>query len=120
MKAIDLTIAKQMVERYESTRKKLIDGTYNINDTKSIWFDVAAFKDFVNNLPAETTGVRVYLGAYDETVSEAPSQTTAIFIGTVNNGSGDTDALLDDSVLSAGLEAVNVGKACPPDCPPPY
>jgi hypothetical protein len=117
MKTIDLTIAKQMVERYETTRKKLIDGTYSINDTKSIWFDVAAFKDFVNNLPAETTGVRVYLAAYDEKQTKAPSQTTVVFIGTVNNGSGDTDAILDSSVLTTGLEAVNLGKECPPICP---
>jgi hypothetical protein len=117
MKTIDLTIAKQMVERYESTRKKLIDGTYNINDTKSIWFDVAAFKDFVNNLPAETTGVRIYLAAYDEKEPEAPSQTTVVFVGTVNNGSGDTDALLDSSVLADGLEALNTGRLCPPICP---
>ena len=117
MKNIDLTIAKQMVERYQTTRKKLIDGAHSINDTKSIWFDIAAFKDFVNNLPAETTGVRVYLAAYDETVSEAPSQTSVVFIGTVNNGSGDTDAILDSSVLAAGLEAVNDGKLCPPICP---
>ena len=117
MKTIDLTIAKQMVEHYETTRKKLIDGTYKINDTKSIWFDVAAFKDFVNNLPEETTGVRVYLAAYDEKEPEAPSQTTVVFIGTVDNGSGHTDAVLDGSVLASGLEAVNTGRNCPPICP---
>ena len=117
MKSIDLTIAKQMVERYESTRKKLIDGAHSINDTKSIWFDIDAFKDFVNNLPEETTGVRVYLAAYDEKEPEAPSQTTVVFIGTVNNGGGDTDALLDGSVPTDGLGALNTGKLCPPICP---
>ncbi len=117
MEQIDLTIAKQMVERYHSSRKELIDSTLKIDDTKSIWFDIAAFKSFVEKLPAETTGVRVYLAAYDEKQPLAPHQTTVVLIGTVDQGGDDVDAILDSSNLTAGLAPVNIGKNCPPICP---
>ena len=116
MKIIDLSLARQMVDSYSSTRKKLIDSTYGINDTQSIWFDIAGIKDFVNKLPDETTGVRIYLSAYDDTEPIAPGQTTVILIGTVAGNNGDDDAILNSEVFAAGLKPLNQGKQCPPIC----
>lgn len=105
-----------MVARYESTRKALIDKTYGINDTKSIWFDIASIKKFIDGLPAETTGVRIHLAAYDDTNAEAPGQTTVVLIGTLAD---DSDAVTTGKVPAAGFEPENSGKACPPICVPP-
>jgi hypothetical protein len=116
MKKIDLTAAKQMVEHYHATRKNVIDKTHGINDTKSVWFDIDAFKDFVNKLPAHATGVRVHLASYDETHPTTPGQTTLVFTGTVNKDDAQIDTLSEGATLADGLDAVNVGKLCPPIC----
>ncbi|QEC76852.1 hypothetical protein [Mucilaginibacter ginsenosidivorax] len=116
MKKIDLTEAKKMVDHYHATRKTVIDKTHGINDTKSVWFDIDAFKDFVNKLPAHATGVRVHLASYDETHPTTPGQTTVMLAGTVSKDSNHTDALSDNSLLAEGLDPVNQGKNCPPDC----
>lgn len=116
MKKIDLTEAKKMVDHYHATRKNVIDKTHGINDTKSVWFDIDAFKDFVNKLPAHATGVRVHLASYDETHPTAPGQTTLVFAGTVNNDDVHTDALSEGVTLADGFDLVNAGKPCPPDC----
>jgi hypothetical protein len=116
MEKIDLKVAQEMVARYEATRKTLIDKAYGINDTRSVWFDIASFKEFVNNLPAETTGVRVYLAAHDDTYAEAPSQTTVVFAGTLAD---ESDAIITGKVSVANMDPWNTGKLCPPVCPPP-
>jgi hypothetical protein len=117
MKKIDLTAAKKMVEHYHHSRKKVIDKTHGINDTQSVWFDIDAFKDFVNNLPAHATGVRVHLASYDETHPTTPGQTTVMLAGTVDKDSSHADVLSDSTVLTEGLDLVNEGKMCPPNCP---
>ena len=116
MEKIDLKVTQEMIARYEATRKTLIDKAYGINDTLSVWFDIASFKDFVNNLPAETTGVRVHLAAYDDTQTKAPNQTTVVVIGT---NADESDAISTGKALVAGLEPQNNGKECPPTCIPP-
>ena len=116
MEKIDLKVAQEMIARYEATRKTLIDKAYGINDTRSIWFDIASIKKFIAGLPAETTGVRVHLAVYDDTYAEAPSQTTVVFIGTLAD---DSDAITTGKAPAVGLEPENSGKACPPICPPP-
>lgn len=116
MKKIDLAIAKKMVDHYHVTRKGVIDKTHGINDTKSVWFDIDAFKDFVNKLPAHATGVRVHLAAHDETHPTTPGQTTVVFAGTVNKDDVHTDALSEGVMMADGLDPVNAGKVCPPDC----
>jgi hypothetical protein len=118
MEQIDLTVARQMVERYQATRKELIDSTYKIDDTKSVWFDIETFKAYVNNLPEKTTGVRVYLAAYDDQTSPTPSQTTVVFVGTESDGTDNIDALQSgNNAPDTGLGTVNNGKPCPPYCP---
>ncbi|SDE77930.1 hypothetical protein SAMN05216464_109159 [Mucilaginibacter pineti] len=116
MEKIDLQVAQGMIARYQTTRKALIDKTYGLNDTQSVWFDIASFKEFVAGLPAETTGVRVYLAAYDATQAKAPNQTTLVFIGT---DADETDAISTGKVLISGFDPQNLGKECPPFCPPP-
>jgi hypothetical protein len=119
MEKIDLTIAKKMVEHYNTTRKTLIDKTHNINDTESIWISLDHFKDFINKLPENATGVRIYLAAYDHDEPHFPNQTTAIIMGTVNKDDAHTDAIESGSTLLAsgdGLDPFNKGKACPPYC----
>jgi hypothetical protein len=120
MEKIDLTIAKKMVEHYNTTRKTLIDKTHNINDTESIWISLDKLKAFVNNLPEHATGVRIHLAAYDHENQHYPNQTTAILIGTVENDTEHTDALEKGSALleteDDPLGPFNQGKACPPIC----
>jgi hypothetical protein len=116
MKTIDVKTAKKMVDHYHATRKDIIDKKHGINDTKSVWFDIAAFKDFVNKLPAHATGVRIHLASYDEAHAQLPNQTTVVLAGTVNKESSHIDAVSDSSVLTAGLEPTNGGKDCPPTC----
>lgn len=106
-----------MVDHYHTTRKTVIDKTHGINDTKSVWFDIESFKNFVNSLPAEATGVRVHFASHDETETKSPNQTTVVFAGTVSKESSHTDTVLDSTVLAAGLEPANGGKTCPPICP---
>jgi hypothetical protein len=119
MEQIELSIAKQMVDNYHETRKKLIDKTHSINDTESIWIPLDHFKNFINNLPENATGVRIYLAAYDQNEPHYPNQTTAVIMGTVNNGDDHTDVIAGGSALAStqqGLEPFNRGKACPPFC----
>jgi hypothetical protein len=116
MKKIDLTEAKQMVDHYHATRKNVIDKTHGINDTKSVWFDIDAFKDFVNKLPAHATGVRVHFAAHDSSGTTPTAQTTVVLAGTVNKDSSHIDSLSDSSLLAEGLDPVNGGKPCPPSC----
>lgn len=103
-----------MVDHYHTTRKNVIDKTHGINDTRSVWFDIDSFKTFVSNLPAEVTGVRIHLASHDGT--DTHNHTTVVLAGTVNKESSHTDAVSDSSVFTAGLEPVNDGKACPPNC----
>jgi len=119
MEQIELDIAKKMVDHYHETRKKLIDKTHSINDTESIWIPLDNFKNFINNLPENASGVRIYLAAYDHNEPHHPNQTTAIIMGTVNNGDDHTDAIASGSALTdadRGLEPFNKGKICPPFC----
>ncbi len=119
MEIIDLAEAKQMTARYESTRKSLIDSTYSINDTLSSWIPIEDLKNYINNLPETATGVRVYLGAYDETETTYPNQTAIILAGTVNDNGSDNDVLngYEPQENEGGLGPVNKGTNCPPDCP---
>lgn len=116
MKKIDLSHAKQMVDHYKATRKDLIDQTHGTNDTQSVWFDIASFKDFVAKLPEGATGVRIHFGAYDHSHDTTPHQTTLVLAGTVAKDGDHVDAIADNSLLADGLEAVNNGKSCPPEC----
>jgi len=116
MEKIDLTHAKQMVDNYKATRKDLIDQTHGTNDTHSVWFDIASFKDFVARLPEDATGVRIHLAAYDHEHKTTPNQTTLVLAGTVAKGDDHVDAVSSNSLSLAGLDPVNGGKACPPDC----
>jgi hypothetical protein len=118
MEKIDLNLAKKMVDHYHNTRKKLIDRSHSINDTKSVWFPIKEFKDFVNQLPDHATGVRIHLAAYDHDIHHAPNQTTTVLTGTVANGTGHKDVIEDSNLLAvAGLAPANRGKSCPPECP---
>ncbi len=119
MKKIELATAKKMVDHYRSTRKTLIDKTHNINDTESIWIPVDKFKDFIGKLPGNATGVRIYFAAYDHNEPNYPNRTTAIFMGTVENGNEHVDAMKNGSELlgiEPGMEPFNKTKQCPPDC----
>jgi hypothetical protein len=119
MEAIDLSIAKKMVDHYSATRKKLIDKTHNINDTQSIWIPIDQFKSFADQLPDHATGVRIHFAAYDHTDLHYPNQTTAILIGTIGDGTEHTDAVEKGSALATtegGLDPFNKSKACPPFC----
>jgi len=119
MVPIELSIAKEMVALYNDTRKTLIDETYNINDTRSIWFSIDGFKDFVNNLPENASGIRIHLAVHDQENKHTPNQTTVIFAATIENGHQNVD------VVGQGHELINThpfmtafggGKDCPPLC----
>ena len=117
MVPLELSVAKEMVARYGATRKTLIDETYGINDTKSVWVSLDKLKEFINQLPESATGVRIYLAAYDHTEPVYPDQTTAIFIGTVEKGGRDTDAMESTALFDlGGLDPFNRARACPPYC----
>jgi hypothetical protein len=112
---IELSIAKEMVARYSAGRKTLIDKTYGLNDTRSIWFSIDGFKSFVNNLPENANGVRIHLATYDQN-GHYPNQTTVIFTGTTEQGDviGNASLATDKSIA---LIPWNGGKSCPPECP---
>jgi hypothetical protein len=120
MVPIELSTAKEMVARYQATRKKLIDETHDINDTRSVWFDIEGIKSFINNLPEHATGVRIHLAAYAQNNEHHPNQTTVIFTGTVEKNGRDTDAMETSALLDLDLGDIlgpfNVGKICPPYC----
>ncbi|MDB5003442.1 MAG: hypothetical protein JWQ34_1667 [Mucilaginibacter sp.] len=120
MLPIEVSTAKEMVARYQATRKTLIDETHGINDTRSIWFDIEGLKNFINNLPENASGVRVHLAAYDQGNKHAPNQTTVIFTGTIEKGYGHVDVLdKDDSLWTIEDDVMgpfNAGRTCPPLC----
>ncbi|MEN0055767.1 MAG: hypothetical protein AAGC65_18960 [Mucilaginibacter sp.] len=119
MEQIELSTAKKMVDHYQETRKKLIDKTHGVNDTESIWIPLEHFKNFINNLPENATGVRIYLAAYDQHEPHYPNQTTAVIMGTVSDGDDHTDVIASGGALAdanRGLEPFNKGKQCPPFC----
>jgi len=120
MAKIDLNDAKAMVQHYVDTKLVLIDGTYKMNDTKSIWFSIEQVKAFMDTLTPDTTGVRIYLAAYGDK-DAYPNQTTVVAIGTkldpatsrdVDSISHDVQSLTGDG----GTDPYNTGKLCPPIC----
>ena len=118
MEPIDLKTAREMVERYKSTRKTVIDDKHGVNDTESTWFSIDKLKEFINNLPEEATGVRLHLGVHGAEHAEVPHQTSFAMIATVGDGNGNhIDAIQSDSVdFSGALGTAVKGKECPPMC----
>jgi len=121
MALIEVSEAKEMVARYQATRKTLIDKTFGINDTRSIWFSIDGIRDFIDNLPEYVSGVRIYLATYAQDSEHYPNQTTVVFIGTVEKDGRDVDpittkALFDIDIDLGILGPFNQGKACPPVC----
>lgn len=113
MKTIDLAIAKEMVARYASTRKTIIDTAYGIDDTTGVWFTVDEIKDYVNSLPASAAGVKIHFGVYDDAQSPYPKHTTLIFTATDANDNDVIGGTIGDPI---GYDPANHGKVCPPDC----
>ncbi|AYL98378.1 hypothetical protein [Mucilaginibacter celer] len=120
MKNIDLQAARDMVERYKSTRKQVIDKEHKVNDTESTWFPLDKLKEYIQNLPAEATGVRLHLGVHAPGHEDAPHQTSFAMVATVADENGNhVDAIQSDSVDAGGsLGAIVSGKDCPPMCRP--
>jgi hypothetical protein len=121
MEPIDLKTAREMVARYKSTRKAVIDGHHGVNDTESTWLPIDKLKEFVNNLPPEATGVRIHFGVHDADHKDAPHQTSVAIVGTVAGKGTDQhiDAIQSDDVASlavSGLAALKSSKDCPPTC----
>lgn len=118
MEPIDLKTAREMVERYKSTRKTDINDKHGVNDTESSWFSIDKLKEFVNNLPAEATGVRLHLGIHGAEHDIAPNQTSLAMIATVSDGNGNhIDAIQSDNIDVDGVfGAALKGRECPPTC----
>ncbi|MDB5148939.1 MAG: hypothetical protein JWQ57_2959 [Mucilaginibacter sp.] len=121
MEPIDLKAAREMVERYKSTRKAIIDDHHGVNDTESTWISIDKLKEFVNNLPPEATGVRLHFGVHDSDHGNAPHQTSVAIVGTVAGAGEDEhiDAIQSDLVANLkvnGLTALSSGRDCPPMC----
>ena len=118
MGALDLTTANQMVTNYTNTRRTLINTTYNINDTKAIWFSLAQVNAFMATLTPDITGVRIYLAAYDTTDPTYPNQTTVIAIGTVADGAGGNVDPIGQNAQTlpadGSQDPSNHGSLCPP------
>jgi hypothetical protein len=118
MGTIDPAVAKEMVKKYAETRKKLIDQTYGIDDTISIWFSVDEIKKFVASLSPDASGARIYLGVYSDAYPYTPDQTCIIAIQTTKDSSGnDVDSLQQEKLAAeGGGNPYNQGKVCPPLC----
>jgi hypothetical protein len=121
MEPIDLKTAREMVARYKETRKAVIDKHHEVNDTESTWLPIDKLKEFINNLPAEATGVRIHFGVHDADHKHAPHQTSVAIVGTVAGKGADQhiDAIQSDDVASlavSGLAALKSSKDCPPTC----
>jgi len=115
MGTIDPAVAKEMVKKYADTRKKLIDQTYGIDDTISIWFTVDEVKKFAASLTTDANGVRIYLGVYGDDYPYTPVQTCIIAIQTTQD---DMDPLQQGKLGTedGGKDPYNQGKLCPPNC----
>ncbi|MEO6849314.1 MAG: hypothetical protein ABI203_07445 [Mucilaginibacter sp.] len=118
MGKIDPAVAVQMIGNYAEKRKKLIDGAYGMNDTKSIWFTIDEVKQFVSGLSANASGVRIYLGVYNADYPSTPNQTCIIAIQTTKDPitGADKDPLQQDAGPYGDPPPVNQGRPCPPYC----
>jgi hypothetical protein len=119
MVPIELSAAKKMIARYQATRKKLIDETHGINDTRSVWFDIEGIKNFINNLPENASGVRMHLAAYGPDNEHYPNQTTVVFTGTIDQGHRDVDVMQNNSLWGIEDDVMgpfNISRLCPPTC----
>ena len=121
MAQIDPTVAKQMVANYAKTRKTLIDQTYKMNDTESIWFSIDQFKQFAASLSAGASGVRIYLAVYNPDYPTTPDQTCVIAIETIKDqvSGKDVDSMQQAAAPGPGGGGggpANAGKVCPPTC----
>ena len=118
MAPLDPSAAKEMIAKYAATRKRLIDETYGINDTRSIWFSIEQLKNFVNGLDDNASGIRIYLGAYSNAAAVYTDQTTIVAIQTVDVGNGRHVDTLQDPHCGGpgnGSDPYNHGLLCPPD-----
>jgi hypothetical protein len=118
MKNIDLQAARDMVDRYKSTRKTSVQKEHGVNDTESTWFPLDQLKEYIASLPAEATGIRLHFGIHAPEHENAPHQTSVAMVATVADENGDhIDAIQSDNIdLSGALASITNGKDCPPIC----
>ena len=120
MGTIDLQTAKTMVKKYTDTRRTLINQTYAIKDTRAIWFSKEEVQAFAAGLTDDTTGVRIYLAAYDASEPTYPNQTTIIAIPTIKDASGNDSDPVGNNIAGpldggGGQSPMNHGTLCPPN-----
>lgn len=122
---------KEMHKTYCNGKKKLLDASLGKSETASIWFQMAEFRLFLENLLSDRniSGIRTYFGVYDHHCPPPNSihigNLTVGFVGTVYNPATGKHEDYHTSetnerklVFFVGPDAYNHGKICPPEiCP---
>jgi hypothetical protein len=68
---ITTSIAKKLVNNYKQNHWAIINNSpdfTNIQDSRSVWFDIGYLRKFLSELPEETDGIRIYFGEYSDDV----------------------------------------------------
>jgi len=68
---ISASIAKKLVNNYTQNHWAIINSSpnfTNIQDSRSVWFDIGYLQKFISQLPPETDGIRIYFGEYSDDV----------------------------------------------------
>lgn len=105
--------AAKMIKEYKEKRLKLIDETYGINDTKSVWFKREVFEQMLKANP-NMDGIRIYFGVnYD---GDLAGHQNVVLVGT-NKGTGEGETNEGTHAQDDEGNIYDTGKPCPPHCP---
>lgn len=88
-KCVSVETARGLQDNWVATRKPEIDRTLGYTDARSVFYTVAELEEFLNYVKEESKkqgftdpGIRVYLGAYNDTVS---NKATVFLVPTLGN-----------------------------------
>lgn len=109
---ISKTDAAKMIEAYKTERLDLIEKTYGIKDTKSVWFKREVFEQMLKANP-NMDGIRIYFGVNYEGVLKGHQN--VVLVGTTKSKEGMESS---DGSQSADDEGsiFDHGNSCPPIC----
>lgn len=104
--------AAKMIHAYKVERLDLIEKTYGIKDTKSVWFKREVFEEMLKANP-NMDGIRIYFGVNYE--GELKGHQSVVLVGT--RGKEDMESSEGSESEDDEGNIYDMGTPCPPACP---
>ncbi len=123
-------MTSKRVKHFMDTKAPILDAALGRTDTRTVWYSFDHIERLYHELVyLKANGLRVYLGAYDETHPQTPDQTCLLLVPTRLNENGkNQDVMVEDEPGFTERDGVvifmddeteknyNIGGLCPPAC----